>query len=159
MKRDAIRAVFVSLALLASTAAMAQDEADPPALDLTVPAERIHFPSTDPGVDYRNAPPGAWQPITPEDAAKSADNDWQVHGAVEAGIGCSKRAGNSNWQAANINLDKTYTDDDGDTKHVNIDINVGRSDGAVFGPGAVYGPGYYGPAPAAPVRGRAPFVR
>ncbi|MDG2517549.1 hypothetical protein [Lysobacter soli] len=160
MKRDAFRAAVVLFAMFASAAATAQDEAESPALDLSVPAERIHFASTDPDVNYGNDPPGAWRPITPAEVEASTKNDWQVHGAVEAGIGYSKNTGTSNWQAVNLNLDKTYTTDDGDTNHVNIDINVGHSDGPVFGPGAVYSPGYYGPSPMpAPMRARGPFVR
>ena len=156
MKRDAIRAALFALAACASTGAIAQDEADPPALDLSVPAERIHFASTDPGANYRNDPPGTWYgdhggPSVPEEtAADTANGDWQVHGAVEAGVGWSKGAGSSQWQAVNLNLDKTTTDDDGDTRHVNIDINVGRADGPAFGPGGYYGPGYYGPGAYGP---------
>ena len=167
MKRLVIRAALSTLVVFASAAAMAQDEAGPSTLDLSVPAERIHFASTGGNPD-RSDPPGAWQPITPAQAEASIARDWQVHGAVEAGIGWSRRTGNSNWQAANINLDKTYTDEDGDTKHFNIDINVGQSEGAPFGPGAFYGPGYGpgyygvpgydGPAPG-PMHTRGPLVR
>ena len=159
MKRTAIRAVLVMFAACASASAIAQDEVDPPTLDLSVPAERIHFASTG---SVPAEPPGAWRPITLEEAEESTANDWQVHGAVEAGVGWSKRTGNSNWQALNLNLDKTTTTDDGDTRHFNIDINVGQGEGALFGPGAFYGPGYYGPAPGPgpmPMRARGPFVR
>ncbi|MDR0184847.1 hypothetical protein [Lysobacter arvi] len=160
MKRHVVRTALVLIATFTSAAAMAQDDSDPPSLDLRLPAERIHFASTDPVADDRHDPPGSWRPITPAEAEAAAKEDWQVHGAVEAGIGYSRRTGTSDWQAVNLNLDKTYTDDDGDTKHVNIDINVGRSDGPVFGPGALYGPGYYGPPPMqAPMRARGPFVR
>ena len=93
MKRATLSATFALFALCASTAAMAQDDAGPPALDLSVPAERIQFASVgadadaDADADHRNEPPGAWRPITPEEAARKVDNDWQVHGAVEAGVG------------------------------------------------------------------------
>jgi len=159
MKRVVIRAVLVVIATFASTGAFAQDEADPRTLDLSVPAERIHFAST--GADAsRSDPPGAWQPITPAQAEQSIANDWQVHGAVEAGVGWSERGGNSNWQAVNLNLGKTTYDDEGDARHFNIDINLGRGEGPVFGPGGLQGPGYYGPAPGpVPFRGRGPIVR
>ena len=157
MKRLAIRATLFALIVSASTVAMAQDESDPRALDLSVPAERIQFASTGSPAE-RNDPPGAWQPITPAEAEASIANDWQMHGSVEAGIGWSKRGGNSNWQAANLNLGKTYTDDEGDTKHVDINIHVGQSEGPLFGPGPFNGPGFYGPAPG-PYRARGPLVR
>lgn len=160
MKREVIRAALAVVALCACACAMAQDDADRTALDLNVPADPIHFVSTNPEGNPRNDPPGAWTPITVAEAQAQADSDWQVHGAVEAGIGYSKRAGNSNWQAATINLGKTTTDDDGDTRQFNININVSQGKGALFGPESFYGPGYYGPAPApGPFRGRGPIVR
>lgn len=170
MRRAYLRSAFVVACLCACTAAMAQDDADAPSLDLSVPSERIHFASTDPDANYRNDPPGTWYGdhsgrAAPEDAsAAGANGDWQVHGSMEAGVGWSKRAGSSNWQAGNINLDKTYTDDDGDTGHVNIDINVGRGEGPLFGPGYFlptdyYGPRGPGPAPEPRMRGSSPFVR
>jgi len=166
MKRAAIQVVLIVFAACASTAAIAQDEAAS-SLDLSVPSERIQFASTDPDANYDNLPPGAWRPITPEEAERKADGQWQVHGAVEAGVGWSKRGGNSNWQALNLNLGKTTVDDDGDTNHFNIDINVGKSDGPAFGPGGgyygpgAYGPGYHAPAPSPGpmMRGRGPLVR
>ncbi len=164
MKRAHLpRAALVVAGLCACTPAMAQDDAE--ALDLSVPRERIQFASTDPDVVYRNDPPGTWRGDRSglaDPAATGADGDWQVHGAMEAGIGWSKHAGNSNWQAANINLGKTYTDEDGDTGHVNIDINVGRGEGALFGPGYFYPPDYYGPrgpGPGPRMRGPSPFER
>ena len=160
MKREVIRAALAVFALCACAGAMAQDDTDPAALDLSVPAKPIQFVSTNPEGDPRNDPPGAWTPISVAEAQAKADSDWQVHGAVEAGIGYSKQTGNSNYQAATINLGKRYTDDDGDTRQFNININVSQSEGALFGPGAFYGPGYYGPAPApGPFGGRGPLVR
>jgi len=158
MKRAAIRAALVALSACASATVIAQDEAGPPALDLSVPAERIQFASTGADADSTSPPPGAWRPITLAEAEAKANGDWQVHGAVEAGVGWSKQTGNSNWQALNLNLDKTTTTDDGDTRHFNIDINVGQGEGALFGPGYpgyFNGPGYYGP----PMRGRGGFIR
>lgn len=167
MKRATLtRAALIVAGLCACTVAMAQDDAE--ALDLSVPRERIQFASTDPNVAYRNDPPGTlsgdqgvpWTPMDPP--AAGADGDWQVHGSMEAGVGWSKGAGSSNWQAGNINLDKTYTDDDGDTGHVNIDINVGRGEGPLFGPGYFHPTDYYGPRGPAPeprMRGSSPFVR
>jgi hypothetical protein len=166
MKHAFLRCALLVAGVCAFTTAMAQDDADAAALDLTVPSERIHFVSTDPDANRRNDPPGTWYGDDGGRAALEnapgavANGDWQVHGAMEAGVGWSERAGNSNWQAANINLGKTYTDDDGDTGHVNIDINVGRGEGALFGPGYpsdYYGP--FGPGPGPRMRGPAPFVR
>jgi hypothetical protein len=161
-----LRALLLAAGLSAMSTALAQEDAAR-ALDLTVPREPIRFESVGASADHRNDPPGTWygdhsgRTLPPEDAATSTDGDWRVHGAVEAGVGWSKHGGNSNWQGANVNLDKTYTDDEGDRGHVNIDINVGRGEGPVFGPG-YFGPGYYDPgyldAPMMP-RGREPFRR
>ncbi|WP_254200757.1 MULTISPECIES: hypothetical protein [unclassified Lysobacter] len=165
MKRSPLRAVLFATGLSLCTAAMAQDDVDAAALDLSVPQQRIGFTSTDPDVSYRNDPPGSWygdhgRRTTLRSAQGDDPNDWRVHGSVEAGIGYSSRTGNANWQAANINLDKTYIDDEGDASHVNIDINVGRSEGALFGPG--YYPAWEGYGPMGPgprMQARPPFIR
>lgn len=145
--------------LLATAHAFAQDQAR--ALDLTVPQAPLRFETLGAAEPYRNDPPGTWygdhgsRPAWTGEPASAGNNDWRVHGSVEAGIGWSSRGGNSNWQGANVNLDKTYVDDQGDTGHVNIDISVGR------GEGPVYGPGYFAPdyLDAPPMRGRPPFRR
>jgi hypothetical protein len=158
------RAFFLIGSLLASGMVMAQANdatTDARALDLKVPQERIQFRSLDPDVDYRNDPPGTWygdhsgRSASASDepgADQAADGKWQVHGSVEAGIGYSKHGGNSNWQAANVNLDKTYINEDGDASHLNLNISVGQGEGPIFGPGYYgdYGRGYYGPGPYGP---------
>lgn len=71
-----------------------------------------------------------------EDDGKAA-----VHGSVATGIGYTKGRGNSHWNAANVNLCKTYTTDEGNTGAFNLNIGVSQYDGPGWGPG--YGRGYY----------------
>ncbi|HEY0505168.1 MAG TPA: hypothetical protein VGD42_16930 [Lysobacter sp.] len=156
MTSPRLTAFVLAGGLLAMAPASAQDAAR--ALDLSVPQTPIHFEGTAP--EYRNDPPGTWYgdhggPAAADGDAAPADGDWRVHGAVEAGVGWSSHGGSSNWQAFNLNLDRIRTGDDGDTSRVNIDINVGRGEGPVFGPG-YFAPDYLdAPMP----RGRPPFVR
>ena len=130
--------------------AQSNDSPEARALDLSLPQAPIAFVSVDPGAGYRSDPPGTWygdhsgRALRTDEPQAVANGDWQMHGSVSAGIGWSKRAGSSNWQAADIHLDKTYTDDEGDTSRVNLNISVGRGDGPMFGPG-YFGP--YGPGP------------
>lgn len=135
------------LAACAPATAFAQDEAGK--LDLAVPAAPIQFASNSDEAQarYRNDPPGTYygdlggaSAVNPDVAAEG----WQVHGSLEAGIGYSKQTGSSQWQAAHVQMDKTYVDEDGDTSHVNLSLSVGQGDGPMFGP--VYGPGYFDPA-------------
>jgi hypothetical protein len=156
-----LRALLLAGGLFVAAPAPAQEDAAR-ALDLTVRQEPIRFQTIGAASDsdVRNDPPGTWygdhgaRPAA-DQAGRAGNNDWQVHGSVEAGIGWSSRGGNSNWQGANINLDKTYVHDDGDTSRVNIDLNVGRGEGPIFGPG-YFAPEYLD---APPPYGRPPFRR
>lgn len=150
--------VLLVAGVLFATPAFAQDDAARAldAMDLTVPQESIRFQGAGTS-DHRNDPPGTWYGdhggrALPRDDGAAPSGDWHVHGSVEAGIGWSSRGGNSNWQGANVNLGRTYVDDEGDTGRVNIDISVGR------GEGPAYGPGYFAPEPldAPMLRGRPP---
>lgn len=157
MKPVTTRSLLLMCAVLACAPAVAQDTSDTSsaahALDLSVPATRIDFPTTS---DSRNEPPGTWVGDMSSQRALegNANGDWQVHGSMEMGVGWSERGGNSNWQAATINMGKAYTTDDGDTGHMGLNISVGQFDGPAFGPERYYGP------EAGPMRvGPGPFGR
>lgn len=121
--------------LLATTASNAQDTAG--RLDLAVPQAPLTF--RDPAAAYRNDPPGTYYGDHPVE-----NGEWQVHGSVSAGIGWSSHGGNSNWQEADVNMARTYTDDDGDTSHINLNLRVGQGEGPIFGR-SYFAPGPYGP--------------
>lgn len=126
------------------------------ALDLSVPQEPIKYAS-DPV--YNADPPGAYYGDTSgtsasaqkaqaaqaqaEYAQAQADRcKGEVHGSVSTGIGYSKRGGNSNYQAADLNLCKTYYNDDGKPHQIGISISVGQGEGPGFGYGPGWGGGY-----------------
>jgi len=148
------RTLFLIAGLLASSAAVAQSEDSSAArsLDLSVPSAPIQYRSTDPA--YANDPPGTFYGDktgavgrAPDGRiAEVVDDKVQVHGAVAAGVGYSSQGGNSNWQAATINLTKNYTTDEGKTNTFGLNISVGQGEGPGFG-GGYYGRGYYGPGP------------
>lgn len=147
---------FVFPLLLAAGSASAQQAVAP--LDLSVP-ER---PVTAVAPGYQADPPGKYygdtsgKPATGKDSTAAIprrcpqDDDGDgLSGSVAAGVGYSKRGGNSNWQAATVNYCKSYFDDDGDERAVNISISTGNYDGpngrGMFAPRAM---------PAAPMRHR-----
>src|SRR5690606_33765334 len=116
----------LAASLLASGAALAQADVtapDPRNLDLSVPQQGPIQYRSDPV--YANDPPGTYYgdksgpaPVAryPDGrVADVVDDKLQVHGAVSAGVGYSSHGGNSNWQAATINLSKNYTNDEGKT--------------------------------------------
>jgi len=149
------RTVFLIAGLLASSAALAQTEEGAAAarsLDLSVPQAPIQY-RADP--TYSNDPPGTFYgdksgpvPRAPDGRiADVVDDKLQVHGAVAAGVGYSSRGGNSNWQAATINLSKNYTTDEGKTNTFGLNITVGQGEGPGYYGRGYYGPGYYGPGP------------
>lgn len=139
----------------APAAAGAADEAMPgvDTLDLSLPQ--------DARAGYRNDPPGTWygdtsgvpaaaeqprafarRPACPT-SPDGAPTD--ITGVVEAGIGHSSRGGNSNWQAATLNYCKEYATDDGGSRTLNVQLNVGAYDGPhdIHGLHGFHGP--YGP--------------
>ena len=139
--------------LVAFTASPAWAQSEAEKLDLTLPRDSV--PST--SAPHTADPPGTYYGDKSGPPLATADEDGErdpcvvihndrdgdgVTGSFTTGVGYSKRYGNSNFNAATVNLCKSYTDDDGDTRMFNLNINVGRSDGPGF-----YGPhpGYYGP--------------
>lgn len=85
---------------------------------------------------------------------EAAACDGQLHGSVSMGMGYSRRGGNSNWQATQLNTCKRYVTDSGKERQVGLSISVGQGSGPGYwggygggygGPGDYYGPeaGYY----------------
>ncbi|MEE7546643.1 hypothetical protein HF319_05995 [Xanthomonas sp. Kuri4-1] len=134
-----------------STAATARE------LDLSVPQEHIQYRSDPtyqadaPGTYYGDksgrSASAAKAAAEAEAAVAQADScQGEVHGSVSTGIGYSSRGGNSNYQAANLNLCKTYYNDDGKPRQIGVSISVGQGEGPGYGRG-YYGRGGYGAPP------------
>ena len=145
----AFRSLLI-LALLAPAAASAQDA---PPLDLSLPADS----------PYAKSPPGTWYGDTSGKPASSAfaeeteadDGKARVWGSFITGIGHSKGHGTSHFNAAEINVSKSFGE--GERKNsINLQINVEQGDGPAFG-GPAFGGHYpypyyghdthYGPPP------------
>jgi hypothetical protein len=134
------------LVAVAASPAWAQSEAEK--LDLTLPREAVSYTADPPGTYYgdKSGPPlatvaddGARDPCVVMHNDRDGDG---VTGSFTTGIGYSKGYGRSTYNAATINLCKSYNNDDGKTRMFNLNIHVDRADGPGF-----YGPhpGYYGP--------------
>lgn len=134
---------FALLIALTTSPAWAQSEAEK--LDLTLPRETAPYTVDPPGTYYGDksgrpaastaaSNPGEQDPCVVVHDDRDGDG---VTGSFTTGIGYSKGYGRSTFNAATVNLCKSYTDDDGDTRMFNLNINVGQSDG----------PGFYGPYP------------
>ena len=133
-----MKTALLLIGALATTPAMAGENvqangdarSEAAALDLSLPKS---------ATDYAKAPPGTWYgdtsgvPATAGDDAQATPRDercqGELHGSIAAGMGYSRRGGNSNWQALNLNSCKTYYNDDGDAREVGISISVGQYDG------------------------------
>ncbi len=156
MKRSALLiAAMLTTGVAAAQTAGTSSAAD--ALDLSVPAQPIKYRSDPvqsadpPGTYYGDTSGrrGAVSQQLPAADGEVAQADYcqgDVHGSVSTGIGYSKRGGNSNYQAANVNLCKTYYNDDGKPRQIGVSISVGQGEGPGFGRG-YYAPGGYGPPP------------
>lgn len=123
--------LIVAPACMAQTSDDASAAASASELDLALPKSSTY--------QHHNDPPGTWYGDTsrvPAAAATAAQAPareerckGELHGAVAAGVGYSSRAGNSNWQALNVNSCKTYYNDDGDARELGFSISVGQYDG------------------------------
>ncbi|HYG06538.1 MAG TPA: hypothetical protein VD865_09005 [Stenotrophomonas sp.] len=153
------RTLLLLAGLFASTAALAQSEdsaTDARSLDLSVPQAPMQYMG-DPA--YAKDPPGTFYGDKTGTTARApdgrvadvVDDKLQVHGAVAMGVGYSNRGGNSNWQAATINLSKNYTTDEGKTNTFGLNISVGQGEGPGY-----YNPGYYGHRYYGPYRSSGP---
>ncbi len=115
-------------------------------LDLSVPQEPLRY-LNDPTLE--KDPPGTYYgdksgPRVTGDAtaADVTDDKMKVSGSFTTGIGYSKGYGNTHYNAATLNLSKNYTNDEGKTTGVNVNIHVSEGKGpGFFGP---YGDGFSG---------------
>lgn len=138
------------------------------ALDLKLPPAKSIYAQDPPGAFYGDTSGRPALALT-EPVRRNAcgtplekdDGKATVHGSVAMGIGHTEGRGTSHWNAANINLCKAYTTDEGNSGAFNFNIGVSDYDGPSFGPyygrGGGYGyrraPGDAGPPPVnAPAR-------
>jgi hypothetical protein len=142
-----IRSSLIVALLLLPAAAMAQSDAiTPGALDLSVPQAPMRYMG-DPA--YQSDAPGTFYGdhsgrglSRNKPAAEVVDDKLQVHGAVSTGIGYSKQTGNSHWSAVDLNLGKNYTNDEGKTRRMDLNIHLSKGEGIGpygYGPGPWYG--------------------
>lgn len=72
--------------------------------------------------------------------ATVTDDKLRVNGSFTTGIGYSENFGNTHFNAAELNLNKNYTNDDGKTRNMNLNIRVSEGKGpGFFGPYGGYG--------------------
>ena len=132
-----IARLLTAIGLLAIAPAMADEAStsDPAssasALDLSLPQST-----------GRNDPPGTWYGDTSGSSGRATslvrattgcptapDGEQNpITGSVSAGMGHS-RFGNSTFAATNINYCKQYNNDEGNSRTLNVNISVGRSEG------------------------------
>ena len=148
MKRSAL----LCLGLFAASLAQAADQP----LDLRVPEQPASYaaepsPPRDPPGTYYGDTSG--KPASSGLTEEADDGKAKVWGRFTTGIGHSKGYGTSHFNAAEINVSKSFGD--GERKNtLNLQINVEQGDGPAFGgpafggryPYPYYGPGTrYGP--------------
>lgn len=147
MKRSAL----LCLGLFAASHALAQATAE--SLDLRVPEQPNPYtaessPQRDPPGTYYGDTSG--KPASSGLAEEADDGKAKVWGSFTTGIGHTKGYGTSHFNAAEINVSKSFGD--GDRKNsINLQINVEQGDGPAFGGRYPY-PYYdhdtnYGPPP------------
>lgn len=127
-----------SLALSLLLAAAPALAGDAPKLDLGLPQQPMF--SGDSTSPYQDDPPGTYYGDTSGDPAPSArvepacptapdGSERALTGSVTTGVGWSSRGGNSNYNAANLNFCKGFTDDDGNVRTMNFNLDIERYDG------------------------------
>lgn len=139
MKRSAL----LCLGLFAASHALAQASAEQ--LDLRVPEQPNPYTvESDPPRD----PPGTYYGDTSgrptssgHDEAEVDDGKARVWGSFTTGIGHSKGYGTSHFNAAEINVSKSFGDGERNNS-INLQINVEQGDGPAFG--GPYAYPYYG---------------
>jgi hypothetical protein len=130
MKRSAL----LCFGLLAAGHAMAQ-AAEP--LDLRVPEQANPYaaepgPQRDPPGTYYGDTSGKPAASGLAEEAEADDGKAKVWGSFTTGIGHSKGYGTSHFNAAEINVSKSFGD--GERKNsINLQINVEQGDGPAFG--------------------------
>lgn len=151
-----------SVLLLATAPAWAQTAEQ---LDLSLPGKSTLYSGDPPGTYYgdtsgRPALGKRSPPVQRNACGKPVDEDdgkVDVSGSVATGIGYTKGYGNSHWNAATINLCKSYNNDEGESRAFNLNIGVSQYDGPGFH-GYRRLPGDVGPPPASSGFGR-PMMR
>lgn len=164
-----IRPLSLLLCLLAPGVVLAQSAAGATGpqsatdLDLSVPQQPLQY-LNDPTL--RGDPPGTFygdksgRRATPRGSAANGiadvtDDKLRVNGSITTGIGYSKGFGNTHYNAAELNLNKNYTNDDGKTRNMNLNIQISEGKGPGFygpyGGGYGYGRGYWDAAGPGPV--------
>ncbi len=125
------RPVLLFIGVLAAGHALAQSASDP--LDLRVPEQPDQASAAIPQGD----PPGVYHGDTsgkpaPHASADSDGDKAKVWGSFTTGIGHSKGYGTSHFNAADVNVSKSFGE--GERKNtVNLNIRVEQSDGPGFG--------------------------
>jgi hypothetical protein len=137
------RSLLLCLGLFAASHAMAQATDQP--LDLRVPEQPNSY-AAEPGP--QRDPPGTYYGDTSgkpafsglDEEVEADDGKAKVWGSFTTGIGHSKGYGTSHFNAAEINVSKSFGD--GERKNsVNLQINVEQGDGPAFG-GPAFGRHY-----------------
>ena len=155
-----IRSLSLLLCLLAPGVALAQSAAgatgpqSATGLNLAVPEAPMQYLGDG---SLRGDPPGTFygdksgRRLSDRGAANGiadvTDDKLRVNGSITTGIGYAKNFGNTHYNAAELNLNKNYTTDDGKTHNVNVNIRVSEGKGPGFGPYGGYGGYGYGPGP------------
>lgn len=161
-----IRPLSLLLLLLAPGVVLAQSAAGATGpqsatdLDLSLPQQPLQY-LNDPSL--RGDPPGTFygdksgRRAVQRDAAGNriadvVDDKLRVNGSITTGIGYAKNFGNTHFNAAELNLNKSYTNDEGKTRNMNLNIQISEGKGPGFyGPYGAgyggYGPGFWGGPP------------
>jgi opacity protein-like surface antigen len=130
------RLVLLCVATIATSAAA--QSADAP-LDLRVPEQTAAAAATDAGA--KGDPPGVYHGDTSgkpssrdtdETAAAADDGKAKVWGSFTTGIGHTKGYGTSHYNAAEVNVSKSFGDGERPNA-VNLQIRVEQGDGPGFG--------------------------
>lgn len=137
------RSFLLCLGLLAASPAMAQASSEP--LDLRVPEQPNPYtaeadpPRDAPGTYYGDT---SGKPASSGLAGGEVEDDGKarVWGSFTTGIGHTKGYGTSHYNAAEINVSKTFGDGEG-RNSINLQINVEQGDGPAFG-GPAFGGRY-----------------
>jgi hypothetical protein len=146
MKRSAL----LCLGLFATSHALAQASAEQ--LDLRVPEQPNPYavesdPPRDPPGTYYGDTSGRPTSSGHDEAEVDDDGKARVWGSFTTGIGHSKGYGTSHFNAAEINVSKSFGDGERNNS-INLQINVEQGDGPAFGrhPYPYYGyDTHYGP--------------
>ncbi len=155
-----MKAILALALLVPALPALAQDAAT---LDLTLPKGSLY--AQDPPGKYYGDTSGRTSAALAAPVARNAcgtpldqdDGKAKVSGSLATGIGYTEGRGNSHWNAATVNLCKSYTTDEGNSGAFNLNIGVSQYDGPGM-PGTYYrrAPGDVGPPPPQGMRHRAP---